>query len=45
VSNSAVKCENLATVETALVLRKIGDAIAALMDRVNEALKFSLELA
>lgn len=41
---SAIKCENLATVETRLVRRKIGKLAPALLQRTEAALKSSLGL-
>jgi mRNA interferase MazF len=41
---SAIKCENLATVETRLVRRKIGIAPASLLGQLESALKASLAL-
>ena len=43
-SRSAITCENIATVDSSKVLRKIGDLSAALMQQVNDALKASLAL-
>ena len=40
--DSAVTCENLATVEQSLVVRKLGTLPTTLMDRVNDAFKASL---
>jgi mRNA interferase MazF len=42
---SAIKCENLATVETALIRRKIGRVQAELLNQLDAALKSSLSLA
>lgn len=41
---SAIKCENLLTVEQLLVLRRIGSLSSAAMIRVDNCLKASLEL-
>lgn len=40
--DSVVTCENLATVEKRLILRKIGSLPADAMDRINECLKEAL---
>lgn len=42
---SAITCENLYTVESALVMRKIGVAAASIMLQVDEALKAALAIA
>lgn len=42
---SAIKCENLATVETRLIRRKIGVASANLLAQLDTALKVSLALS
>jgi mRNA interferase MazF len=42
---SAIKCENLATIETRLVRRRIGVASAALLTQLDAALKVSLALS
>lgn len=41
---SIIKCENLATVETALIQRKIGELSGALLGQLALALKASLDL-
>lgn len=42
---SAIKCENLATVETRLIRRRIGIASASLLNQLEAALKVSLALS
>jgi mRNA interferase MazF len=42
--DSVITCENLATVDRGLVLRKIGTLPAATMQRLNDCLKASLAL-
>jgi len=42
---SAIKCENLATVETQLIRRKVGVLAPTLTDQLNAALKTSLSLS
>jgi mRNA interferase MazF len=42
---SAIKCENLATVETRLIRRRIGNASASLLNKLEAALKVSLSLS
>ena len=41
---SAVKCEHLITIEQSLVQRKIGSLSTALMGKINDCLKASLDL-
>jgi mRNA interferase MazF len=41
---SIIKCENLATIETALIQRKIGQLSAVLFAELDAALKASLDL-
>ena len=43
-NTSAVKCENLITLEKKLLIKTIGQLPAALMTKVDECLKASLEL-
>ena len=41
---SAVKCENLYTLPTSLVLRKLGALPKPLLDKIDECLRASLDL-
>ena len=41
---SAVQCENILTVDTSFVLRKIGNLPPDVMQQVNECLKAALEI-
>lgn len=44
VVNSAIKCENIATVERSLIQRRIGTLSPALLQLLDDALRAALEL-
>lgn len=43
-SNSAVMCENILTVDTKFIMRRIGSLPPDLMSRISECLKSALEI-
>lgn len=43
--DSAVQCENVVTIDTQFVIRKIGDLPAVTMKQIDECLKVSLGLS
>lgn len=44
VKDSVITCENIATIDTGNVLRKIGTLPAAMMQQVNDCLKASFAI-